>query len=134
MAYTDYGRGKPDLYIRNIKDRQGTVVSFTGSNITPAWVPGRLELAASLSYEGNPAVYLLSAQGKLIRKLTHHWGIDVSPTWSPDGKELAFVSNYYDRKKLQSASFRQSTAEALFDAIRNFDKATSRSLAKAEIR
>jgi len=46
--------------------------------------------------------------------------------------ELGFISNRYDRKKLQSASFRQSSAEALFDAIKEFDRATVRSLVKAD--
>lgn len=93
LAYTDYKRGKPDLYIRNIKERQGTVTSLTGSSITPAWVPGRFALAASLSYEGNPSLYLLTGKGKIIKKLTNHWGIDVSPSWSPNGRDLAFVSD-----------------------------------------
>jgi len=93
IAYTDYGRGKPDLYVRNIKRRQGTVISFKGSSITPAWVPGDFALAASLSHEGNPALYLLTGKGKIVKRLTRHWGIDVSPAWSRDGKAFAFVSN-----------------------------------------
>ncbi|MBW2018646.1 MAG: Tol-Pal system beta propeller repeat protein TolB [Deltaproteobacteria bacterium] len=93
LAYTDYRRRKPELYIRNIKEQRGTVVALEGSSITPAWVPGQFALAASLSYEGNPAIYLLSGNGKIMRKLTHYWGIDVAPTWSPDGKAFAFVSN-----------------------------------------
>jgi TolB protein len=93
LAYTDYKRGKPDLYIRNIKERRGTVASFKGSSITPTWVPGQFALAASLSHEGNPSIYLLTGKGKILKKLTRHWGIDVSPTWSPDGKEMAFVSD-----------------------------------------
>ena len=93
LAYTDYRHGRPELFIRNIKEQRGTVVNFKGSSITPAWAPGRLALAASLSYEGNPSIYLLSGNGKVLRKMTHHWGIDVAPTWSPDGKKIAFVSN-----------------------------------------
>ena len=93
LAYTDYRRGKPDLYIRHVKERRGTVASFQGSNITPAWVPGQFAFAASLSHQGNPAIYLLTGKGKIMRKLTHHWSIDVSPTWSPDGKAFAFVSD-----------------------------------------
>jgi N-acetylmuramoyl-L-alanine amidase len=42
--------------------------------------------------------------------------------------ELGFISNYYDRKKLQSASFRQSAAEAIFEMIRDFNKDTRLSL------
>ncbi len=93
LAYTDYRRGKPDLYIRHVKEKRGTVVSLEGSSITPAWVPGQFALAASLSHEGNPAIYLLTGNGKIMKKLTHHWSIDVSPTWSVEGKALAFVSD-----------------------------------------
>lgn len=93
LAYTDYSRRRPDLFVRNIKEKRGTVVSLEGLSITPAWVPGQFALAASLSHEGNPSIYLLSGNGKILRKLTHHWGIDVAPTWSPDGKQFAFVSN-----------------------------------------
>lgn len=93
LAYTDYRRGKPDLYIRNIKEQQGTVTYFKGSSITPSWAPGQFALAASLSHQGNPTLYLLTGKGKIIKRLTHHWGIDVSPAWPPDGKALAFVSN-----------------------------------------
>lgn len=94
LAYTDYRQGKPDIYIRHIKENRGTVVSLKGStSISPAWVPGQFALAASLSHEGSPSIYLLSGSGKVLRRLTRHWGIDVSPSWSPDGKEFAFVSN-----------------------------------------
>ena len=93
LAYTAYRHGKPELFLRHIKEKRGTVISLPGSSITPAWVPGEFALAASLSHEGNSAIYLLSGNGKIMRKLTHHWDIDVAPTWSPDGKEFAFVSN-----------------------------------------
>jgi TolB protein len=93
LAYTDYRNGKPDIYVRNIKERQGTVISFEGSSITPAWMPGKFALAASLSHEGNPNLYLLTGKGKIIKRLTEYWGIDVSPSWSPDGQGFTFVSN-----------------------------------------
>jgi TolB protein len=93
LAYTSYARGNPDLYIRNIRDRQGVVVSKKGLNIAPAWVPGAFELAATLSYEGDPEIYLLTGKGEIIKRLTHNWGNDVSPSFSPDGKKMAFVSS-----------------------------------------
>jgi len=92
MAYTSYVGGKPDLYIRNIKENSGTVVSRKGIAITPAWVPDKFELAATLSFSGDQEIYLLTGRGKIIKRLTQSRGIDVEPTWSPDGKKMAFVS------------------------------------------
>jgi N-acetylmuramoyl-L-alanine amidase len=48
--------------------------------------------------------------------------------------ELGFLSNYYDRTKLKSSRFRQSAAEALFDAITDFDRAAGKLLVKADVR
>jgi TolB protein len=38
-------------------------------------------------------VWVANADGTSPRRLTKEPGIDVSPSWSPDGKRLAFVSN-----------------------------------------
>lgn len=92
LAYTSYEKGKPDLYIRHLKEKRGAVVAFKGSNITPAWLPGKFSLAACLSYTGDQEIYLLTGTGKIIKRLTDSWGIDVSPSFSPDGKQMAFVS------------------------------------------
>ncbi|MBD3182615.1 hypothetical protein GF312_10005 [Candidatus Poribacteria bacterium] len=46
--------------------------------------------------------------------------------------ELGFISNRYDRQKLESISFRQKAAEALFEAIVNFTRSTNKTLAKAD--
>jgi len=92
IAYTSYARGKPDLYIKHLKEKRGTVVSKKGLNITPAWLPNKFDLAATLSFSGDPEIYLLTGTGKVIKRLTSNKGIDVSPTWSPDGQNMAFVS------------------------------------------
>lgn len=93
LAFTSYKGGNPDLYIRNLAKAQESKVSKQGINITPAWAPGKFELAATLSFSGDQEIYLLTGSGKIIKRLTKSRGIDVTPTWSPDGKKIAFVSN-----------------------------------------
>ncbi len=93
LAYTSYKEGKPDLFIKNLAEMQEISITQKGLNITPAWVPGRFELAATLSFSGDQEIYLLTGSGKIIKRLTKMQGSDISPSWSPDGKKFAFVSN-----------------------------------------
>ncbi|MDT8379239.1 MAG: Tol-Pal system beta propeller repeat protein TolB [Desulfotignum sp.] len=93
LAYVSYAAGKPDIYIRQMKQDRGVVINRDGMNITPAWMPGQETLAAALSFSGNQEIYLLTRQGEMIKKVTSSWGINVSPKFSPDGGRLAFVSN-----------------------------------------
>ncbi|MEA1969164.1 MAG: Tol-Pal system beta propeller repeat protein TolB [Thermodesulfobacteriota bacterium] len=92
LAYTSYVNGNPDIYIKNLKQKQGYTVALKGMNITPDWVPGQLALAACLSFSGDQEIYLLTGKGKIIKRITRNWGIDISPEFSPDGKKMAFVS------------------------------------------
>lgn len=43
--------------------------------------------------DGNPELYVMDADGGNRTRLTKHRADDRSPTWSPDGKKIAFVSN-----------------------------------------
>ena len=51
--------------------------------------------------EYNPELYVMSADGTGVRRLTNNSGADGAPSWSADGKRLAFAStrNYPDAER-----------------------------------
>ncbi len=93
IAFVSYENDKPDIFVQPLTGKRTLISGRSGINITPAWVPGnRSYLAAALSFEGDEEIYLLTRSGEIVKRLTKNWGIDVSPTFSPDGKKMAFVS------------------------------------------
>ena len=93
IAYVSYAKGKPDIYVKNLKGKRGAIVNYKGTNISPTWMPNQLKFAAALSFSGNQEIYMLTRKGEIIKKITRSWGINVSPRFSPDGKKIAFTSN-----------------------------------------
>ncbi len=92
LAYVSYARGKPEIFIKNLKENRGAIIDYKGMNISPNWMPGQLKLAAALSFSGDQEIYLLTLKGEIIKRITNSWGIDVSPKFSPDGRKIAFTS------------------------------------------
>lgn len=93
LAYVSYAKGKPDIFIKNLKENLGAIVNHKGINISPDWMPGKLNLAATLSFSGDQEIYLLTRKGEIIKRVTKSWGSNVSPKFSPDGRKIAFTSS-----------------------------------------
>jgi dipeptidyl aminopeptidase/acylaminoacyl peptidase len=59
----------------------------------PEWTPDSKALAVVLQESGWDKIYLLSADGGAPQAITNGESEDESPLFSPDGKQIAFVSN-----------------------------------------
>jgi len=91
LAYTSYTSGRPTLYIKNLANNTIASVAKNGVSVDPGW-RNTGEVATTLSFEGDQEIYLVRADGSIVRRITNSRGIDVSPTFSPDGSRMAFVS------------------------------------------
>jgi TolB protein len=92
LAYISFNSGRPTLYIRDLASGKIASVGKSGVSIDPGW-RSNSEVAATLSPEGNQEIFLVKTDGTLSRKVTNNKSIDISPTFSPDGSKMAFVSS-----------------------------------------
>ena len=95
LVYTSFVRGFPDVYSVDLRSgkREG-LASYSGLNTGAALSPNGKELALILSKDGNPELYIQTLRGKKLTRLTSTLrATEASPTWSPDGQFLIYVSD-----------------------------------------
>ena len=86
--------GSMEIYVANLDGSNARRLTRTakGINISPRWNPktGR-EIAYISSRGGSPQVYVMDASGANQRPLVARGGHADSPSWSPDGRYIAFT-------------------------------------------
>ena len=95
FAFCSFRSGWLDAYIQDLTSGKTTFLAKApGNNLTPSWLPkNRNQLVISLSYLGNPEIFLIRKDGTQPRRLTKHPAIDTSPKVSPDESQIVFTSD-----------------------------------------
>jgi TolB protein len=92
LVYASYKQGGPYPYRLDLLSGQASRL-YSTVGYSSRWSPDGSMIAVSLEQQGNSDLYLISPEGRLIRRLTESSDIDVSPAWSPDSQQIAFCSN-----------------------------------------
>ena len=101
LFYYSYRRHNPDIYSHNVHTGVRRIVArYSGSNISPAVSPDGRRVAMVLSKAGSPDIWVASADGTGLRRLTTTKEAESSPCWSPDGRWICFVSRASGRTAL----------------------------------
>lgn len=103
IAYTSYTSGFPDIVLQSVYEARAATRPARGTsavqNFLPAFSPDGTRIAYASSRDTaekggrNFEIYTVRVDGTDQRRLTFHPGSDNSPTWSPNGQQIAFTSD-----------------------------------------
>ncbi|MEQ1859253.1 MAG: biopolymer transporter Tol [Chthoniobacteraceae bacterium] len=92
LAYTGYHSGYADVYEIDLgSGARSRILKYPGTNSGASYSPDGGRIAATLSKDGNPELYVTGGMG--AKRLTRTKGVESSPTWSPDGTEIIYSSD-----------------------------------------
>jgi hypothetical protein len=95
LAYVTFANGDNEIAIFDVA-RKRAIKHFNlgrvGAVSDVAWGPSG-EIALSGTSGGISDIYLLDPRGGRLRQLTNDRFADLQPTWSPDGRTIAFVTD-----------------------------------------
>jgi Tol biopolymer transport system component len=101
------------------EERRQIVDEPVGGEMAPVWSPDRTMIAFSMNVtpgedpdtvDTNMEIFVVDAGGRDLRRLTYHPGLDTNPSWSPDGRRIAFT-------RFPDGSVRESGSDAAIWSI-----------------
>lgn len=95
LAYTSYKEGKPNLFVMDLAtSREIHAEKDDGMKIGSTWT-GRSTLGYSHTAGVYSTIYALDVEKKEKKVILRKDGIYMSPSFSPDGTKMLFVSDMY---------------------------------------
>ncbi|HTW87545.1 MAG TPA: hypothetical protein VMD75_06030 [Candidatus Binataceae bacterium] len=100
LIYLSYKTDEPALYVVDLAaKREVRIENGSGRMVGGALTPDD-EIVAAIEKNGYTNLYLLDGSGNQIRALTHTDAINVNPSISTDGTQLAFCSDRSGRPQI----------------------------------
>ncbi len=100
IAFQTTRHGKEEIYVMNSDGINETrLTNNPALDICLSWSPDGKKIAFASKRDGNSEIfygnceiYVMNADGSNQTRLTNNPSFDMAPSWSPDGKKIAFYS------------------------------------------
>ena len=130
MVFLSGRPGMPMIYTAGVHGLENNVkrISFVGQfNATPRFSPDGKEIAFSSWLDGRFDIFRINADGTGLYRLTKDFGSNEDPTWSNDGRFIAFTSQRVlsRTKALHNIYVMDREGEIVGSVTHNFGNATS---------
>ena len=101
IAFMSHRDGNPEIYVMNAAGRnQRRLTNNPNDDFQPSWSPDGKRIAFASDRDSlrndhlsTSEIYIMDADGKNQQRLTNNPNDDLNPSWSPDGKRIAFSSD-----------------------------------------
>lgn len=94
LLYTCYTGHRTDVVLVDVpRSRQRRLSAHPGLNSGAALNRAGDRVALTLSRDGNVELYTMSRTGSNLDRLTRTNGVESSPCWSPDDRQICYVSD-----------------------------------------
>ncbi len=80
------------IYIVDVQSGTTRRVTALGKNCFADWSPDGTRLALSSGTDTESNIFVVSIDGKHVRRLTDSSTLNLNPVWSPNGRTVAFMS------------------------------------------